>query len=109
MNLKQLEAFVRVTEKKSFSKAAKELYLTQPTVSAHISSLEKELDVRLFVRNTKEVGLSDEGRKLYDYARQIVELERKIEETFCSEKEQCSSVLQLLRLQYPLSIFSRKF
>ena len=72
MNLKQLEAFVRVTEKKSFSKAAKELYLTQPTVSAHISSLEKELDVRLFVRNTKEVGLSDECRKLYYYARQIV-------------------------------------
>ena len=42
MNLKQLEAFVYVAEEGSFSKAAKELYLTQPTVSAHISSLEKE-------------------------------------------------------------------
>ena len=55
MNVKQLEAFVKVTESGSFSKAAKLLFLTQPTVSAHISSLEKELDSRLFVRNTKEV------------------------------------------------------
>ena len=37
MNLKQLEAFVCVADKKSFSKAARELYLTQPTISAHIA------------------------------------------------------------------------
>ena len=49
MNLKQLEAFVRVAEGRSFSKAAKDLFLTQPTVSAHIAALEKELNVRLFV------------------------------------------------------------
>ena len=61
MNLKQLEAFVEVAEGGSFSKAAKNLYLTQPTISAHISALEKELEVRLFVRNTKEVSLSAEG------------------------------------------------
>ena len=61
MNLKQLEAFVKVAEGGSFSKAAKALYLTQPTISAHISSLEKELNVRLFVRNTKEVSLSEDG------------------------------------------------
>lgn len=59
MNLKQLEAFVHVAEE-SFSKAAKELFLTQPTVSAHIAGLEKELNARLFVRNTKEVKLSEE-------------------------------------------------
>ena len=53
MNLKQLEAFVQVAEGGSFSKAAKQLFLTQPTISAHISSLEKELNARLFVRNTK--------------------------------------------------------
>ena len=50
MNLKQLEAFVQVAEGGSFSKAAKQLFLTQPTISAHISSLEKELNARLFVR-----------------------------------------------------------
>ncbi len=82
MNLKQLEAFVQVAEGGSFSKAAKELFLTQPTISAHIASLEKELSVRLFVRNTKEVGLSDDGKDLYKYARQIVDLEMKIAERF---------------------------
>ena len=67
MNLKQLEAFVHVAESGSFSKAAKDLYLTQPTISAHISSLEKELNVRLFVRNTKEVSMSEDGKDLYQY------------------------------------------
>lgn len=82
MNLKQLEAFVQVAEGGSFSKAAKELFLTQPTVSAHISSLEKELNSRLFVRNTKEVGLSEDGKDLYKYARQMIDLEKQIEERF---------------------------
>ena len=48
MNLKQLEAFVKIADTGSFSQAAKELYLTQPTISAHISSLEKELELLLF-------------------------------------------------------------
>lgn len=82
MNLKQLEAFVHVAEGGSFSKAAKELYLTQPTISAHISALEKELNVRLFIRNTKEVGMSDEGQELYKYAKKIVDLEYQIQERF---------------------------
>ena len=67
-----LRTFIAVAETGSFSKAAKLLFLTQPTVSAHISSLEKELDSRLFVRNTKEVKLSEEGKQLYQYARQMV-------------------------------------
>lgn len=95
MNLKQLEAFVQVAEGGSFSKAARELYLTQPTVSAHISSLEKELNARLFVRNTKEVSLSQDGRELYKYARQMVDLERQIEERFGSakgSKKQCITI-----------------
>lgn len=87
MNLKQLEAFVEVAESESFSKAAKKLFLTQPTVSAHISSLEKELDVRVFVRNTKEVALSEEGQKLYRYARQILDLTDEIREEFGRERE----------------------
>lgn len=82
MNLKQLEAFVQVAEGGSFSKAAKELFLTQPTISAHIAGLEKELNARLFVRNTKEVSLSNDGRELYKYARQIIDLQKKIEERF---------------------------
>lgn len=88
MNLKQLEAFIRVADSGSFSKAAKELYLTQPTVSAHISSLEKELNVRLFIRNTKEVTLSEDGSKLYDYAKKMLDIEEEIKREFCDIEEQ---------------------
>ena len=87
MNLQQLEAFVQVSESGSFSKAAKELFLTQPTISAHISSLEKELNVRLFIRNTKEVSLSDDGKDLYRYAKQITDLEKAIEERFYMDSD----------------------
>lgn len=95
MNLKQLEAFVHVAEGRSFSKAAKELFLTQPTVSAHIAGLEKELNARLFVRNTKEVKLSEEGKLLYDSAKQIVALQKKIEKTFLEnekKEEHCITI-----------------
>lgn len=88
MNLKQLEAFVQVAEGGSFSKAAKALFLTQPTISAHVSSLEKELGVRLFIRNTKEVSLSEDGKDLYKYAKQMVELEKKIEDRFMVKEEE---------------------
>lgn len=87
MNLKQLETFVQVAEGGSFSKAAKELFLTQPTISSHISSLERELNARLFVRNTKEVSLSEDGIKLYKYAKQMLDLQREIEVTFGMDEE----------------------
>lgn len=53
MNLKQLEAFVKVAKGGSFSKAAKDLFLTQPTISAHISSLEKELKRKIIRKKYK--------------------------------------------------------
>ncbi len=82
MNLKQLEAFVEVVESRSFSKAAKSLYLTQPTISAHISSLEKELNAKLLIRNTKEVYPSEKGEMLYGYARKMVDLENAVYQKF---------------------------
>ncbi len=113
MNLKQLEAFVQVAQSGSFSKAAKQLYLTQPTVSAHISSLEKELDARLFVRNTKEVSLSEDGKTLYNYAKQIIDLEHKIEETFCAdqqeEKQEITIAASTIPAQYLLPKILAKF
>ena len=88
MNLKQLEAFVKVAETKNFSEAARRLYLTQPTVSAHVAALERELDVCLLRRNTKAVELTDAGRELYGYAEEMLRIERKIKEHFgLREKE----------------------
>ena len=101
MNLKQLEAFVQVSESGSFSKAAKELFLTQPTISAHISSLEKELNVRLFIGNTKEVSLSDDGKDLYRYAKQITDLEKAIEERFYMDSDDGKHVITIAASTIP--------
>ena len=101
MNLKQLESFVQVSESGSFSKAAKELFLTQPTISAHISSLEKELNVRLFIRNTKEVSLSDDGKDLYRYAKQITDLEKAIEERFYMDSDDGKHVITIAASTIP--------
>lgn len=87
MKLKQMEVFVAVAETKSFSGAAKKLYLTQPTVSAHICALEKELNAKLFDRNTREVCLTDQGVQLYQYAREMIFLENRIQELFLSDQE----------------------
>ncbi len=93
MNLKQLEAFVCVAETKSFSKAGKKLYLTQPTVSAHIQSLETELGIRLFERTTKDVLLSRDGERLYDYARQMLSLEKQIIREFKDRDAYCKNTI----------------
>ena len=56
MDFKQIEAFVNVVKYKGFSKAADATFLTQPTISAHISNLEKELGSSLINRMGREVS-----------------------------------------------------
>ena len=73
MNLKQIEAFVKISNNKSFSVTAKEMYLTQPTVSAAIRTLEDELGIPLFIRNTRGVELTEAGKQIYLYANQMLE------------------------------------
>ncbi len=74
MDIKQLEAFVYVVETCSFSKAGELLHLTQPTISSHILSLERELNIKLIVRTTKETYPSEAGKLLYNYAKEILVL-----------------------------------
>ena len=82
MNLKQLESFSYIIETRSFSQAASKLYLTQPTISSHIALLEKELNCQLLIRTTKDVSPTEDGKKLYIYAKQILRLQRSILEEF---------------------------
>lgn len=72
MDIKQLEVFVSVAKHKSFSKAARELFLTQPTVSSHIQNLENEMQTILLNRNNKVITLTDSGKILYDHALLII-------------------------------------
>ena len=74
INLKQLEAYVATAEFSSFTKASEELFLTQSTVSAHISALENTLGVRLIQRSARQrVTLTKEGEQVYREAKEILE------------------------------------
>lgn len=72
MDFKQIEAFISVAKLKSFSKAANTIFLSQPTISSHISSLEKELSIQLFDRTSKEVNLTPAGESFFNYAIDII-------------------------------------
>ncbi|MDO4473765.1 MAG: selenium metabolism-associated LysR family transcriptional regulator [Eubacteriales bacterium] len=77
MRLDYLKSFVGVVNYKSFSLAAKYLFLSQPTISTHIKQLEAELGVQLLVRSTRDILLSKEGKAFYPYAIQLLEIENK--------------------------------
>ena len=82
MEFKQLEAFVAVVDYGSFSEAARRLYLTQPTISAHIRSLEDELHMKLIIRTTKKTTITAKGYQLYDSAVRMLEIRNNLLENF---------------------------
>ena len=73
MEIRKLDAFCKVIELKSFTRAAEAMLLSQPTVSEHIRSLEQELDQKLLDRLGREVEPTPVGRLLYRYARKILQ------------------------------------
>ena len=82
MEFKQLEAFVAVVDYGSFSEAARRLYLTQPTISAHIRSLEEELHSKLIIRTTKKTTVTTRGYQLYDSAVRMLEIRNNLLDNF---------------------------
>ncbi len=74
MNLYHLNTFLTVARSLSFTRAAKDLHLTQPTVSSGVGELERSLGVKLFNRSGRSIALTMEGRLLLAYAEQINDL-----------------------------------
>lgn len=72
MDLANLNAFISVAETGSFSRAAEQLFLTQPAVSKRIAALEQQLAVRLFDRLGRDIRLTEAGQALLPRAYQIV-------------------------------------
>jgi len=73
MDIHQLKIFASVFRNKSFSRASDELYLTQPTISDHIRTLEEELDCKLFDRLGRTIIPTKEAEVLYSHAMEIIE------------------------------------
>src|SRR5271157_4354368 len=80
-----LQLFVRVVETGSFSRAANDLGLTQPTVTKHVSELERRLGARLLNRNSRGVGVTEIG-SLYFQRCKLVLREFEATETIVNER-----------------------
>jgi len=78
IDFRHLETFCRVAALKSFSRAADDLFLTQPTVSGHILSLERSLSLRLFDRTGREIRLTKAGEMFLRYASKILTVRKDL-------------------------------
>ncbi|HUL37880.1 MAG TPA: LysR family transcriptional regulator [Thermodesulfobacteriota bacterium] len=117
MNLKQLEVFYLVVKKKSFTRAAEELNVTQPAVTIQVKSLETSLNLRLIQQVGKKMQLTEAGELLYQYGEKIFDLVSDANEKMRDFKKLMRGTLRIgttknyARYIMPslLSEFQRKF
>ena len=88
MDLRVLRYFLTVAREQSFTKAAEQLNITQPTLSRQLAALEEELGAKLFNRGGHQITLTNEGLLLKRRALEIVDLEDKIVSEF-NPQERC--------------------
>lgn len=85
MEFKQLESFVAIVKHKSFTNAAKQLYISQPTISSHIQALEEELQSPLIIRTTKSIEITPRGWELYQNALEMLTIRDNLLKQYTSE------------------------
>ena len=83
MTLIQLKYVVEVASAGTVSKAAENLYIAQPSLTASVKELENELGITIFNRTNKGVILTTEGEEFLGYARQVISQTKLIEERYC--------------------------
>lgn len=106
MEIRNIETFVSAVENGSFSAAADVLGYTQSTVTVHVKQLEDEFGVLLFERIGKKVHLTEEGRRFYSYALDILKEVKEAAEAMQPDSEpkgllRLGSVNSLSQLQLP--------
>ena len=101
MDFKQIEAFVNVVRYKSFSRAADATFFTQPTISTHISILEKELGTKLLDRKGRTVEMTPQGRQFYKYAVEMVNTRARAIEALDKDSDKVEGVLELQTSSIP--------
>ncbi len=88
MTLQQLRYIITVAEAGNITEAAKQLFISQPSLTNAIRELEREMKVTIFHRTNKGVNVTNEGDVFLGYARQILEQTNLLEERFGNEKKQ---------------------
>jgi len=80
ITLQQMEALVCIIEERTFSGAARKMYLTQPSLTKHIRNVEEILGMKILNRRSRGITLTPEGKILYDYAKRILRLREEAKE-----------------------------
>lgn len=86
MTITQLRYVLAVAEHKNFTKAAKKVFVTQPTLSMQIQKLEEELSIQIFDRNKKPIGLTEVGQRIVEQAKNIVNESERIQDIVDQQK-----------------------
>lgn len=87
MNTQQLKCFIAVADRLNFTKASKMLFLSVPTVTHHIKTLEYELDTTLLIRSKHQVTLTNDGKNFYNQAVNILKIEEEFKYNLKIEKK----------------------
>ncbi|HEO5908639.1 TPA: LysR family transcriptional regulator [Streptococcus agalactiae] len=82
MRIQQLQYVIKIVETGSMNEAAKQLYITQPSLSNAVRNLETEMGIQIFIRNPKGITLTKDGMEFLSYARQILEQTALLEERY---------------------------
>jgi len=98
--LLSMSVFRRVAETGNFSEVARELELSQPTVSKHVAALEKHLNIKLINRSTRQLSLSDAGKQYYDDCVRILD---ELLESEAALRNQQSLPTGTLRINMPVT------
>jgi len=117
MDVRKLEAFCRVYELQSFSKAGDVMFLSQPTISSHVANLEEELGVKLFDRLGRKVMPTQAGEVLYGSATKVFANLDRAKASIEMLRDRvvgdlgigCSTIPSLSLLPEMLAGFSRKY
>jgi len=80
MNDRQAKYIIAIAEEGSISKAAEKLFITQPSLSQALISVEKKYGVKLFKRSSHLMALTEAGEKFVDSMREIIQIERRLEQ-----------------------------
>src|ERR671935_2168050 len=95
MDTRQLAAFCAVVERKSFSRAAEQLGLSQPAVSLQIAALEKRVGRRLLDRSGRRVEPTEAGTLLYRRAQRMLQLEEQLLDEVAGEEGELTGTLEI--------------
>lgn len=87
MTLTQLQYVITIAQESSINKAAKKLFLSQPSLSAAVKDLEAELGINLFIRTNRGISITPDGKEFIGYARQVLEQYAFIQNRYINKKK----------------------